>query len=433
MSTSTAKPKDSEFLLQNYGRFDLTIARGEGSRVWDDTGREYLDFGAGIAVCSLGHSHPAIVKAISYQASQILHCSNLYRSPSQESYARALSEQVVGHPGKSVFVNSGAEANETLIKLARRFGTVTPRKDGEPRHGIVTFEGSFHGRTFAAISATGQAKIQEGFGPLVPGFTHVPFNDVDALNAAIDDNTCAILLEPIQGEGGIHTASPELLASCAALAAKHNLLVLLDEVQCGFGRIGNLAGWRAILDAADQDPESFVPHAVSWAKGMGGGYPIGAAWISNQEVQTTSGGVPLSSLLGPGSHGTTYGGGPVAMAVASAVLETIQDEGLIDHATGMGRRAIGLIEAIGSPAVQTVRGMGLMLGIALEPDAFKPHLGRGQVPSIYLVQKLMDAGLLSVPAGPNVVRWLPAMNVSQSELDEAVSILDSTLAEIFGE
>jgi len=425
-----ASSSDSNsFLLGNYARFDLTLTHGQGSRVWDTDGREYLDFGAGIAVCSLGHAHPGITRAITEQAGKLLHCSNLYGSPGQETLAEALSEQVVGYPGKSVFVNSGAEANETLIKLARRFGVLSPQADGTPRHGILTFEKSFHGRTFAGISATGQAKIHDGFGPLLPGFTHLPYNDIEALEAAIDANTVAILLEPIQGEGGIRMATPEFLKAASDLAKKHNLLLLLDEVQCGFGRIGNLAGWKAILE---EDAEDFVPHGVSWAKGMGGGYPIGAVWVSDQLVQTKSGSLQASAVLGPGTHGTTYGGGPVACAVALAVLDTIDEEGLVDHAIGMGRRAAGLLGAIGSPAIQEVRGMGLMIGIVLDPEVFRPVVSSGEAPSIFLVKALMHAGLLTVPAGPDVVRWLPPLNLSPGDLDEAVSILESTLEKLFG-
>lgn len=418
----------SSFLLGNYARFNLTIVRGRGSRVWDDEGKEYLDFGAGIAVCSLGHVHPALTEALVDQAGELLHCSNLYRSPAQEHYARALSEQVVGHPGKSVFVNSGAEANETLLKFARRFGVLSPQSDGTPRYGILTFLQSFHGRTFGGISATGQAKIHDGFGPLLPGFSHLPYNNPGALEAAVDANTVAILLEPVQGEGGIHVATQEFLKTASALAERHNLLLLFDEVQCGFGRIGNLAGWRALVD--DEAATCLVPHGVAWAKGMAGGYPVGAAWISDQMVTTASGPIPASSILGPGTHGTTYGGGPVACAVAQAVLDTILKEKLEDHATSMGERAIAGINRIQSPGIEDVRGMGLMLGIVLNEEPFTPLLGEGESPSLHLVKALMKSGLLTVPAGPDVVRWLPPLNVTPAEIDEAILLLEKTLAHL---
>lgn len=426
--TMAKNSPNSSYLLGNYARFDISIVRGRGSRVWDDKGKEYLDFGAGIAVCSLGHVHPAITDALVHQAGELLHCSNLYRSPAQEKYARALSCEVVGHPGKSVFVNSGAEANETLIKLARRFGTLSPREDGSPRFGILTFQRSFHGRTFAGISATGQSKIHDGFGPLVPGFSHLPYNDIAALEAAVDANTAAILLEPIQGEGGIHVATPDFLRAASALAEKHNLLLLIDEVQCGFGRIGNLAGWRAILDP--DTAEGFLPHGVAWAKGMGGGYPVGAAWIGNQPVMTTNGPVPASDILGPGTHGSTYGGGPAACAVAQAVLDTIVTEKLDEHAAEMGNRIIQQVSSLSSPGIREIRGMGLMLGIVLDEQAFEPLLGKGETASLELVKALMNEGLLTVPAGTDVVRWLPPLNVSASEIDEAVSILGKTLARL---
>ena len=428
-STMAKTSPDSTFLLENYARFDVAIVRGRGSRAWDDTGKEYLDFGAGIAVCSLGHVHPAITEALVHQAGELLHCSNLYRSPGQETYARALSDKVVGHPGKSVFVNSGAEANETLIKLARRFGNLAPAGDGSPRFGILSFQRSFHGRTFAGISATGQAKIHSGFGPLLPGFTHLPYNDIDALEAGVDANTVAILLEPVQGEGGIHVATPEFLLKAAHLAREHNLLLLIDEVQCGFGRLGHLAGWRAILD--QEHDADFLPHGVSWAKGMGGGYPVGAAWIGNQAVMTDNGPLPASSILGPGSHGTTYGGGPVACAVAQAVLDTIIEQQLDEHSTAMGAHTLQQLSSLDSPVVREVRGMGLMLGIVLDETAFAPLCGAGETPSLFLVKALMQQGLLSVPAGADVVRWLPPLNVTKAEIDEAVTILGSTLNQIF--
>jgi acetylornithine/succinyldiaminopimelate/putrescine aminotransferase len=419
----------SSYLLENYARFDLSLVRGQGTRVWDDSGREYLDFGSGIAVCSLGHTHPAITSALTQQAGVLLHCSNLYRSPAQETYARELSENVVGHPGKSVFVNSGAEANETLIKLARRFGTLAPASDGSPRFGILTFERSFHGRTFAGISATGQSKIHDGFGPLLPGFTHLPYNDIEALEAAIDANTVAILLEPIQGEGGINVATPDFLATAAHLARTNNLLLLIDEVQCGFGRLGHLAGWRAILDhAAAAD---FIPHGVAWAKGMGGGYPIGAAWISDQPVSTAAGSLPVSGILGPGSHGTTYGGGPVACAVAQAVLDTIIRENLASHAAAMGVKLIHDICSLDAPGIREIRGLGLMLGLVLDENVFKPVCAQQETAALHLVKALIEEGLLTVPAGPNVVRLLPPLNVSSAEIDEAVSIFARTLNRIF--
>ena len=422
-----AEELSQDYLLGNYARFDLTLTHGEGCRVWDVQGREYIDFGAGIAVCSLGHCHPKLTAAISDQAAKLLHVSNLYQSPAQAAYARRLSEQVVGHPGKAVFVNSGAEANEAAIKLARRFGVLTPKADGSPRYEILSFEKSFHGRTFAGISATGQAKIHQGYGPLLPGFTHLPFNDVHALEDAVTENTVAILLEPIQGEGGIRPADPQFLHAAARICKENNLLLLLDEIQCGFGRIGDLAGWKAILGETASD---VIPHAVTWAKGIAGGYPMGATWMSDTEVETVEGRVPLSSLLGPGTHGTTYGGGPVACAAAEAVLQTIEAEDLVSRVREMGDYASGVIESWDSALVKCVRGMGLMLGVVLADNAFADERGEDGLPAASMVagKKLMEAGMLAVPAGADVVRLLPPLNVTREEMDQALGILKSVLA-----
>ena len=296
----------AQFVVPTYGRFDLDIEGGAGCRVWDFEGREYLDFGAGIAVCSLGHAHPEVASAVAGQAGRLVHCSNLYRTEPQARLARRLVE--ITGPGKIFFCNSGAEANEGLIKLARRFGSATGR------HRILTFTGSFHGRTMACISATGQDKVKKDFGPLLGGFVHVPFGDLEATRAALDENTVAILVEPIQGEGGIHPATPEFLRGLRALCDERSMLLFFDEVQCGLGRTGDWCGWRSIV----RDVE---PDGVSWAKGIANGFPLGSFWASSKTFDDRG---PLCDLLGPGSHGTTYGGNPVCCAASLKVLEIIE-------------------------------------------------------------------------------------------------------------
>ncbi|MGC6425798.1 MAG: aspartate aminotransferase family protein [Akkermansiaceae bacterium] len=395
----TTIEKDQQFVLQTYGRFPLAITRGSGCRVWDEDGREYLDFCAGIATCSLGHCHPALTSAIKQQADELMHSSNLYFTAQQSELARVIVEEVVGMPGKVFFSNSGAEANDGLIKLARRHGA----KRG--RHEIITFSQSFHGRTIGSMSATAQGKIHEGFGPLFPGFVYSPLNDLEALTQAITEKTCAFLIEPIQGEGGVRVASKEFLEALADLAAENDILLMLDEVQCGMGRTGFINGWDAIAPG-------LKPDAISWAKGMGGGFPIGAFWVANQHAP----------LLGPGSHGSTYGGNALACAASKAVIETIISEDLVENVKAREAQIREAIESWRHPAITGLRGHGLMLGIGIEIEA-----PEGKVPSIHLCSKLLDAGLLVPPAGPDTIRFLPPLNVTEEEAARALEILRAAL------
>jgi acetylornithine/N-succinyldiaminopimelate aminotransferase len=412
-----------EFVVPNYGRYDLVLVRGRGSRVWDMEGKEYLDFGAGIAVSTLGHAHPRMIEAIDRQVRELIHTSNLYYTRPQGELARRLVE-IVGAPGKIFFSNSGAEANEAAIKLARKFGNECsgPFPNGKPRFEILTFHRSFHGRTMAGISATAQVKVKQGFAPLLPGFKHLPFNDLPAVEAAITDETVGVLVEPVQGEGGIYPASKEFLLGLRRICDQHGLLLMLDEIQCGLGRLGNWCGWKEIVE------EELVPDTISWAKGIGGGFPLGATWIRKTPVRSLTGEtVDLCDLLKPGTHGTTYGGTPLACVTSLAVLETIQEEGLLENARNLGEYAIRRLSAL--PGVKEVRGMGLMLGIELG-DEFAALAADGKTPSNVTVVAAMKNGLLTVPAGPSVLRWLPPLNASRAEIDEAVSILAKTMDEI---
>jgi predicted acetylornithine/succinylornithine family transaminase len=373
------------YVVPNYARYPLVFARGKGARVWDADGKEYLDFGGGIAVNLLGHS--AMAEILAKQASVLVHASNLYYTEPQGRLAKRLVE-LVGVEGKCFFCNSGAEANETLFKLARKFGN-----ESGSRYEILTFQNSFHGRTLAGISATGQEKVKHGFEPAVEGFRHVPFNDLDAVAKAVGPKTAAILLEPIQGESGIRPATPEFLRGLRRLCDERKLLLMFDEVQCGLGRTGDFCGFRSI--AADVQPD-----AISWAKGLGGGFPIGAVWIRG----------PYADLLGPGTHGTTFGGTPLACSVALAVLDTLERDGLLRNAREVGQYFIGKLQALAAkcPVIREVRGFGLMIGVELAMEA-RPA-----------VLKLAEHGLIGIAAGTNVVRFLPPLNITRAEVDEAV-------------
>jgi len=403
-------------VLRTYGRFDLEIASGSGCLVRDAAGREYLDFGAGIAVCSLGHCHPEVTAAVIKQAQTLVHCSNLYYTRPQAELAAELT-RLLHLNGRFFFCNSGAEANEGLVKLSRRFGNAT----GGRTH-IITFSGSFHGRTMTGISATGQDKVKIGYDPLLEGFTHVPFGDLDAVRSALRPETGAILLEPVQGEGGIHVATPEFLRGLRTLADERNLLLLYDEVQCGLGRTGDWCGWRSIVGMYAE------PDAVSWAKGIANGYPLGAFWVSQQRRAGLD--HPLHELLGPGSHGTTYGGNPVCCAAALAVLRVIERDGLLEHAMREGEFLAQALREIASPDVAAVRGIGLILGIELSDSFAERHaeaLVPPLVPSILFTKLAMNAGLLVIPSGERVIRLLPPLNLTRRENERAIGLLKKLL------
>lgn len=440
MSSTTPSTRElyDRYVIPTYGRFDLRLARGEGSCVWDEDGKRYLDFGAGIAVTSIGHCHPRVLKTMQEQIGTLVHTSNLYYTRPQAVLAERLV-RYVGAPGKVFFCNSGAEANEALYKLARKFGNECmppPAKHsvGETwqpdyhRHEILTMHGSFHGRTLAGIAATGQEKVKKGFEPAVTGFAHVPFNDGPALLAAVQTpSVVAVLLEPVQGEIGINPATPQFLRLARDLCNRHGLLLMFDEVQCGLGRTGDWCGWKTLLGT-----DEVLPDAVSWAKGIAGGFPLGAIWVSDRVVELKAGGTkPLCDLLGPGSHGTTFGGTPLVSAGANEVLAVIEEEGMLENARIQGEHAKQSLAAIGSPLIKEVRGVGLMLAFELVADfAERADVPAGKLPSIFVVEKLHDAGLLTVPSGANAVRWLPPLNVSRAEIDEATQLTSTLLASL---
>ena len=398
----TEQPSTAELyarhVVPTYGRFPLCLARGKGARVWDEDGREYLDFTSGIAVNALGHAHPALQKAIATQAGELIHTSNLFLTRPQALLAARL-EKMVGASGKVFFCNSGAEANEGLYKMAR--------KHSAGRHEIVTLDGSFHGRTLGGIAATGQIKVKLGFGPPVDGFINVPPR-IECVANEVNAKTAAILVEPIQGEGGVRPLSADFLRALRKLCDENNLLLLFDEVQCGLGRTGGWCGWHA-SGATD-----VVPDAISWAKGIGGGFPLGAFWVRE----------PCADLLGPGTHGTTYGGSPLACAAANAVFDTIENEKLLDNARERGEQLRQ--DAMTLPLVREARGAGLLIG--LEIGDFAPEENETGTPALRLTLRLIKAGLLVVPAGEQVIRLLPPLNVTAAECKEALHILRDVLA-----
>jgi acetylornithine/succinyldiaminopimelate/putrescine aminotransferase len=439
MKPPTTRELYDRYVIPTYARFDLRLARGRGTEVWDEDGKRYLDFGAGIAVTSIGHAHPRVIAVMQEQIATLVHTSNLYYTRPQAVLAERLVRLTCAPAaprGKVFFCNSGAEANEALYKLARKFGN-----DGAapaPKHsvgemiaseqnrtGIITMLGSFHGRTLAGIAATGQEKVKKSFEPPVQGFCHVPYNDGPALLAAVQEpGTIAVLLEPIQGEIGVNPATPTFLKLARDLCDRHGLLLMFDEVQCGLGRTGDWCGWKTLLGGGD-----LMPDAVSWAKGIAGGFPLGAIWVSDRTVTLKSGETkPLCDLLGPGSHGTTFGGTPLVSVGANEVLAVIEEEGMLENARVVGAYAKKAIEALASPLIKEVRGVGLMIAFELVADfAERIPAAAQRSPSLLVVDALHEAGLLTVPSGTHGVRWLPPLNVARAEIDEAASILQTAL------
>jgi acetylornithine aminotransferase/acetylornithine/N-succinyldiaminopimelate aminotransferase len=429
----------TKYVVPSYGRFELALSHGAGSYLYDVHGQRYLDLGGGIAVCSLGHAHPAITEALVEQSKKLIHISNLYYQEPQGRLAQALV-QLLG-PGKIFFSNSGGEANEGLFKLARKFG------HDEGRFEILTTVNSFHGRTLAGISATGQDKVKKGFEPMTPGFRHVPYNDLAAMRAAISPATVAIMIEGIQGEGGVTPATPDYLLGLRQLCNEKKLLLFMDSVQCGHFRSGRFQSFQRILETCSSRREeaqnssphlstpasgsdqslltsaaTFQPDGVSMAKSLGGGFPMGAFWVR----------APYADLLGAGTHGTTYGGSPLACAVGLKVLEVIEREKLADNVRQTGdllKQGLQQLVAKYPPVLKTVRGLGFMLGLELAAPI--PALTvEGKMPSAVLVAKLQDAGLLVIPAGPNVIRFLPALNLSPAEAREGLQVLESVIAKL---
>ncbi len=383
-----------EYLMQTYSRSPLVPVKGRGARVWDVSGRCYLDFLSGIAVNSVGHCHPRVVAAIREQAGELLHCSNLYWSGPQVKLARELAR--LSGLDRAFFCNSGAEANEAAIKLVRKYGY----EHGKTCPEIVTFTNSFHGRTLGTLAATGQEKFSKGFTPLPGGFRHIPFNDVEALRGAVTPETVAILVEPVQGEGGVYPATPEFMAALGEIRAAHGVLLVYDEIQCGLGRTGKMFAFEHY---------GVRPDVLVLAKALGGGLPIGAI-VARDGV---------ANPFQPGSHGSTFGGNPVACAAALAVLQVIREESLVEKAEQVGWYFKRRLEELKGrfQLIREVRGCGLMLGIELDR------------PGKELVALCEERGLLVNCTAEYVLRFLPPLIIGMDEVDEAVSILAEALQE----
>jgi acetylornithine aminotransferase/acetylornithine/N-succinyldiaminopimelate aminotransferase len=409
----TIQERFQKNVLPTYARFDIALDRGEGSHVWDVNGKRYLDFGGGIAVCGLGHAHPEITRTICEQAGKLMHISNLYYQEPQGGLAEKLVS-LIG-PGKVFFSNSGGEANEGLFKLARKFG------HDEGRFEILTAENSFHGRTLAAISATGQAKVKKGFEPMVPGFRHVPYNDLNAMRAAISPATAAILIEGVQGEGGVVPASAEYLLGLRQLCDEKKLLLLMDSVQCGHFRTGRFQSFQRILEG-HAGAEGFLPDGIAMAKSIGAGFPMGAFWVRQ----------PFADILSAGSHGSTYGGSPLACAVGLKVLEVVEREKLADKARATGEFLKSELAALAvkyPKVINHARGLGMMIGIELA-DKIPAFASSEKSPAVQFVNRLHEAGLLAIPAGTKIIRILPALNLSQEDAAQGVHIIDSVAAKL---
>ncbi|MCS6770893.1 MAG: aspartate aminotransferase family protein [Kiritimatiellae bacterium] len=378
-----------QYIVNTYSP-NLVLTRGSGCRVWDAEGREYLDFLGGIAVIQVGHCHPRLVEAIQRQAARLMHVSNLYYNENAPRLAAKLVEKF-GAPGRVFFCNSGAEANEGLIKLARLWGSASGR------HEIITMRNSFHGRTLAAITATGQTKYQKGFEPLPPGFVYAEYNNLASVRSAVNEKTVAILVEAVQGEGGIVPATAEFMQGLRALCDEFNLLLFCDEVQCGMGRTGHWFGFQAYGVQAD---------GCSLAKGLGGGLPIGA-FIAGPKV---------AEVFQPGHHASTFGGNPVACAAALAVIQIIEDERLLENAAQLGEFMMRELRALAAqfPWMRDVRGKGLMIGLVLD------H------PAKAFEKALLANGLITIATAEHVIRMLPPLNITRDDALAALRIIAET-------
>lgn len=383
-------------VAKTYGRYPLVAASGTGCWLTDIDGKQYLDFLAGVAVNNLGHCHPKVVKALQDQAGKLIHCSNYYHIPAQIKLAEMLCQHSFGD--RVFFCNSGAEANEAAIKLARKYSADT--YDGR-RFEIITATASFHGRTLATISATGQEKMQTGFAPLMPGFKYVPFGDIKALKAAINATSCAIMLEPVQGEGGVNVPPEGYLSAVRELCDQHELLLIFDEVQAGLGRTGHLFAYQH---------DQIEPDIMTLAKALAGGPPIGAMIAREKHAES----------LGPGTHGSTFGGNPLIAAAGLASLTAIIEDGVIDNCVAMGSYLRTKLEQLKDkhPFIVEVRGRGLLLGMELAIEG-------GEI-----VKTALNRGLLINCTVGNVLRFVPPLIVTKSEIDQMIEILSGIFAEI---
>ncbi|OGU13785.1 MAG: acetylornithine aminotransferase [Geobacteraceae bacterium GWC2_53_11] len=387
--------KSDKYIMKTYGRYPIVPVKGLGCKLWDADGKEYLDFLAGVAVNNLGHCHPNVVAALQKQAAELIHCSNYYQIPQQIELAELLCNH--SFADKAFFCNSGAEANEAAIKLARKYSRDTY---GPERYEIITATDSFHGRTMATVSATGQEKVQRFFDPLLHGFKHVPFDDAAALEAAVTPNTCAVMLEPIQGEGGMNMPSPGYFQAVREICDRHGLLLIFDEVQVGMGRTGTLFAYEHF---------GVTPDIMTLAKALAGGAPIGTMLAKDI----------YAAAFVPGTHGSTFGGNPLVCAAAIATIRTILEDGLLNRCEEIGEYLTGELEALGKKYsfVKEVRGVGLMIGMSLA------------IPGADIVKKGHQRGVLLNVTHDTVLRFVPPLVVTKQEIDAMIVILDGIFAE----
>ncbi|PKM76931.1 MAG: aspartate aminotransferase family protein [Firmicutes bacterium HGW-Firmicutes-15] len=385
--------KGQEYVMNTYGRFPIALVKGKGSYVWDADGKEYLDFLGGIAVCVLGHSDEGLQAVLREQAADLWHVSNLYWIKPQVEVAEKLVK--ISGLGKAFFCNSGAEANEAAIKLTRKYFY---RKHEANKNEIIVFKESFHGRTLATVTATGQRKYQEGFAPLPEGFVYADYNDIGSVEKLITENTAAIMLEAVQGEGGVHPAHRDFLLELRRICNREGILLIFDEVQCGIGRTGTFFAYQSY---------GVNPDIVTLAKGLGGGFPIGAM-LATDEAATG---------FAPGDHASTFGGNPLGTAVANILVETVSDPQFMENTKKLGEYLQESLNKIVDNRIIEVRGLGLMLGVEFNADIKE------------LVQICMQKGLLLIGAGPRVMRFVPPLNINQKEINQAVAIFKEALQE----
>jgi predicted acetylornithine/succinylornithine family transaminase len=395
MDTKTLIADSQRYIANTYSRYPLVLVRGQGCKVWNSDGREYLDFVAGLAVCNLGHCHPRVVQAIHDQSRKLIHVSNFYHIEPQVELAKLLCRN--SFADRVFFCNSGAEANEAAMKLAKKYAKDTGRGD---RSEIITMEKSFHGRTMATMSATGQEKIQQGFDPLVPGFTYVPFNDMEAVLRAVTPHTCAIMVEPIQGEGGVNCPSDGYLRDLRQLCQQKGILLIFDEVQVGMGRTGKLFA---------HEHDGVYPDIMTLAKSLAGGVPIGAM-LATEEV---------AKSFAPGTHASTFGGNPLATAAGLAAVSVLLEDGLLENCRRVGNHFLKrLMDLKGKyPFIGEVRGKGLIIGVELEFEGSQ------------IVVRCMQEGFLINCTMGNILRFLPPLIVTPGEVDQLIGTLDGVLGE----
>ena len=391
MNTQDVLSTFEKYVIANYGRLPKVITKGQNNTLWDLDNNEILDMFPGWAVSGIGHCHPKVVEAIRKQAGELLHIDNTFYTVQQGQLAKMLSERAFG--GQCFFCNSGAEANEAALKLARKH---TPRE----KYKFITAEKSFHGRTFATVTASGQPKYHDGFLPLPAGFVYVPYNDIDALHEAFDEEVCAVMVEPIQGEGGIHEATPEYLQTIRDLCDENGALMILDEVQTGMGRTGRWFGYQHY---------EIVPDIITMAKALGGGVAVGAMMARPE----------IAKSLVPGTHASTFGGNSLACAAGIAVIEAIEEDNLLDNANKMGEYTQQKLEQLKEkyPIIDHIRGKGLMIGIQLTMSGTA------------IVNQCLEKGLRINCTQDTVLRFMPSMTVTKDEIDRAIAILDDVLAE----